>query len=118
LRIQKGLGSSSTKIGMQSDMQVEMNGTPSPKGKAPLKPDLSADMSPPKVQLQGAQLKDELQKYLQREAVNRPEGISLKIAVEQFRASAGAADVKSSIDALLEDGLAYTTVDEEHYAAI
>jgi len=84
--------------------------TPDSKGKV-------ETASPPKV-LQGKRLQEEIQSYLERVGASRPEGLGMEEVAGHFKASSSAADVKEALRMLLEDGAAYTTIDDDHFLAV
>lgn len=77
-------------------------------------PDTSA-----KVALSGPRLQEEVQAFLQR-GVERAGavGLALQDVCANFQGSAGMTDVKASLQTLCDDGLAYTTIDEEHFLPV
>jgi len=75
-----------------------------------------AIMSPPKMEATGP-LKERISKYLS-EQTHIAEGVKVDALCSSFSTSAKADEVKATVRELLDEGAAYTTIDEEHIAAI
>jgi hypothetical protein len=74
--------------------------------------------SPPKAEnmtkFQGAQLREELQRVLQKEG-----GRELGVSLEELSVLAVSPDeAKRALAELLDDGSVYTTIDDDHFAAV
>lgn len=91
-------------------------GAPAPAA-APM--DQSGGISPPKVALSGSRLQEEVNKFLQEGGARAgPAGLALQEIFTHFQGSADRADVNASLTALCDDGMAYTTIDEEHFLPV
>lgn len=71
----------------------------------------------PEGKLEGAKLKDAVLAFLKQESESRPEGVSVSAICDQLK-SASREDVTSSLQALVDDGEIFTTIDDEHFSVV
>lgn len=70
--------------------------------------------TPPKIE---GPLKDRISKFLAEPKNQNPEGVARSILCQTFSDSK-AEEITASISELLDEGLAYTTIDDDHFACV
>merc|ERR1712050_798536 len=67
--------------------------------------------------LEGSALRDMIMSCLRQDADSHPEGVALRDLFTHIK-STPEADVRSSLEKLVDEGDVYTTIDDEHFACV
>jgi len=85
-------------------------------GSAPQSMATAAPMSAPVAPVAEGPLRERVAAFLRTQAAN-PEGVAIAALSTHFNTAASEA-VRAAINELLDDGSAYTTIDDDHFAAV